>query len=30
MKTQILALVLATTAFAVPVRADNPSAPYAG
>ena len=30
MKSHILALVLTATAFAVPVRADNPSAPYAG
>ena len=30
MKPRILALVLAATAFAVPVRADNQSAPYAG
>jgi len=30
MKSRILALLLTATAFAVPVRADNPSAPYAG
>ena len=30
MNSRILALVLTATAFAVPVRADNPSAPYAG
>ena len=30
MKSHILALVLTATAFAVPVRADNPSAPYTG
>jgi Spy/CpxP family protein refolding chaperone len=30
MKPRILALVLAATAFAIPVRADNQSAPYAG
>jgi Spy/CpxP family protein refolding chaperone len=30
MKFRILALVLAATTFAVPVRADNPAAPYGG
>jgi hypothetical protein len=30
MKSHILALVLTATAFAVPVRVDNPSAPYTG
>ena len=30
MKPRILALVLAATAFAVPVQAENQSAPYAG
>ena len=30
MKARILALVLAAFAFAIPVRADNQSAPYAG